>query len=350
MPFLHIFPLGLIFMLRFKFPKNIIVVLSIALINICFIQDSLALKSWKFGFEAEKNLWNKIDVRIENDPSFIKSKQYTLINIGKFPSYRPHYYYYGNKEDRRSSWEFGESFAWNDPVVSTSFFNPDLKYNNIVASCDILWIVGNSKEYGKDIVMKVKDEIMKMEDVYPAKNSVVVKDDTIILVFDKIALQKLKNFILNEEFLSSPPRQLSTITQIDFSKDKIMTNDIISMRIDNKDNYISLKCGDNDPHIVLPFMQNKKYNKNSKLYIEMIYKSNKAGVLEFFYDGGFGMSEGRSNSIEIKETESKKAIILPVVYLSKNEQLLAIRVDPPNDSEFTIFNIKLLEEKIIDKS
>ena len=70
--------------------------------------------------------------------------------------------------------------------------------------------------------------------------------------------------------------------------------------------------------------------------------------MKFFYDGGFVIKEVRSNSIEIKENESK--ILLPAVYFPKNEQLLAVRVNLLNDYEFIIFNMKLLEEKAVDKS
>jgi hypothetical protein len=63
--FLHIFPIALIFIQRFRPPKNLMIIICMVLINMCLIQDALALKAWRFGFEAEKMLWNRIMARIE---------------------------------------------------------------------------------------------------------------------------------------------------------------------------------------------------------------------------------------------------------------------------------------------
>ena len=143
----------------------------------------------------------------------------------------------------------------------------------------------------------------------------------------------------------NPPKRLSPITEIDFSEDKILGNDVL-IKINNK-NQVSVKCGRNDPHIVLFTREN---TKNSRLYIKMDYKSDKAGVLQIFYDYGFGFNPLRSRSIEIKEIDSRISIVFPVIYLPKNKQNLVIRIDPPNDSEFTIFNMEVLKEKSVDKN
>ncbi|MDR3243792.1 MAG: hypothetical protein LBT79_03490, partial [Elusimicrobiota bacterium] len=64
-PFLCVLPIVLFLIQRFQFPKNVIIVACIVLINMCLIQDSLVVRVWKNGYEAEKMLWNRLIMRIE---------------------------------------------------------------------------------------------------------------------------------------------------------------------------------------------------------------------------------------------------------------------------------------------
>jgi hypothetical protein len=164
----------------------------------CAIQDSLALKVWKFGYDAEKMLWNRIAVRIEESPSFkINSKKpYNMFVIGNPPSYRSFYYFNKSLIARAP---FGNiiktSFAY---VVSAaiSFYMPDHNITVVAQSYGTLLrrLKANDKRTWKD-VLKYKDEINKVTKIWPDKDSVIVKDDMIIIVFDQKSLEEIKKLI-----------------------------------------------------------------------------------------------------------------------------------------------------------
>jgi hypothetical protein len=198
--FLHVFPIAFLFIQRFQFPKNIVVIASIVLLNMCAIQDSLALKAWKFGYDAEKMMWNRIAVRIEESPAFkIKSKKpYNTILIGNPYSYRPSYYFNKYLISRSSPNIIRRSFAGITPAA-ISFYMPDHKINLVARR--ILTLLKNLKDNDKqtwEYILKCKDEINKAK-VWPDKDSIIVKDDVIIMIFDQKSLEEVKKLISKRE-------------------------------------------------------------------------------------------------------------------------------------------------------
>jgi hypothetical protein len=195
--FLHVFPIAFLFIQKFQFPKNIMIIVSIVLLNMCAIQDSLALKVWKFGYDAEKMLWNRIAVRIEESPAFkIDSKKpYNMFVIGVPPSYRPFYYF--NQSLAGTSIVSG-SFAGVHPD-SISFYMPEHKILFIYRRYQLLLskLKDNDKQTW-EYILKCKDEINKAK-VWPDKNSVIVKDDVIIMIFDQKVLETIKELIAKRE-------------------------------------------------------------------------------------------------------------------------------------------------------
>jgi hypothetical protein len=189
--FLHVFPIVLIFIQKFRFPKNITAVMCIVLINMCLIQDALALRIWKFGYEAEQNFSNKIAMTIEQNPSFRRDKVYQLIVIGEFPSYRSIYYYKIQRNEEKNVLNtvlLNMSYipSWDDWSGAPVFFHPDIQ----IESLRYLYL---GAKYTLPLSIKYRKEINRAN-VWPAKNSVIVTDDAIIIVFDHknlIAVKKL---------------------------------------------------------------------------------------------------------------------------------------------------------------
>jgi hypothetical protein len=192
--FLHVFPIAFLFIQRFQLPKNIVVIVSIVLLNMCAIQDSLALKVWKFGYDAEKMLWNRIAVRIEESPSFnINSKKsYNMFIIGYTYSYRPSYYFDKYLLRGSSPSVIRRSFAGINPSA-ISFYMPDhnlnWRYNN-----QLLEKLKDNDKQTWEYILKCKDEINKAK-VWPDKDSIIVKDDVIIMIFDQESLEEVKKLI-----------------------------------------------------------------------------------------------------------------------------------------------------------
>jgi hypothetical protein len=216
--FLHIFPLTLIFLQRFNFPKTIAVLTGIILIGICLIQDAKALKVWKFDFEAEKMFWNRVMTRVEENEDYNANKKYRLLFVGKPPSYARHYY--GNKNRSDEEIKFAKkvgapitigmlrSYEKVHPMLAFSFFFPDLyKAQNVHARyvgyplLQNLRYRENHRLYKqaqpiKEIALKLKTQINGMR-AYPHKNSVLIKDGVIIIVFSESELKAVKK-ILNK--------------------------------------------------------------------------------------------------------------------------------------------------------
>ncbi|MDR0822540.1 MAG: hypothetical protein LBN20_02010 [Endomicrobium sp.] len=209
--FLHIFPIALIFIQRFHLPKNLMVIVCLVLINICLIQDALALKIWKFGFEAEKMLLNRIMMRIEENPKFSNNKRYEIITIGSFPSYRPYYYEKTNEKIGSSSLlQGGYNRAW---IV----FFPEFKFGNSFGISGTLYrslikkIPGTFSQKAIDAVdrryasalelVKYMREEIDNAQVWPSKNSIFVKDGIkddmgiVIIILNERELDNIKQFI-----------------------------------------------------------------------------------------------------------------------------------------------------------
>ncbi|MDR1952808.1 MAG: glucosyltransferase domain-containing protein [Elusimicrobiota bacterium] len=196
--FLHVFPIALLFIQRFQIAKNIVIIASIILLNMCLIQDALALKAWKFGFEAEKALWNRLVMRIEEAPLFNKNIKYKLIPIGNSYSYRPHYYYRANEKRMITvSHILYRSYGGVLLPKALSFFSPDLSLEGFFRYNFSAYLRRNDKT-AWEYALKYKNDIYKM-DVYPSKNSIIVKDDVIIIVFDESSLDEAKKLIAERE-------------------------------------------------------------------------------------------------------------------------------------------------------
>ncbi|MDR2526893.1 MAG: glucosyltransferase domain-containing protein [Rickettsiales bacterium] len=206
-PFLHVFPIALIFIQRFNFPKTIAILISIVLLNICLIYDAKALKVWKFDFEAQKMLWNRVMTRIEGNENYDASKKYELLFVGDAPSYDIHYYGNNNRRNKENEFKRDSGISkFNTGILRSHsrafyFFFPDLFARNYR---ELSWLLKQNKKSRyyeqaqsiKKTALKLKTQINDMR-AYPHKNSVLIKDDVIIIVFSESELNEVKK-ILNK--------------------------------------------------------------------------------------------------------------------------------------------------------
>jgi len=142
------------------------------------------------------------------------------------------------------------------------------------------------------------------------------------------------------------PKNLIFIDYIRISKDiNILYDSSYDIHhIDIIEDNLLLNCGNIDPMINIPLI-NPIDKPEGNQYIELTYCSNISGLIQIFYDYGNGLSEKNSFRMEINQEENEENINIPVIGWNKNKKLFSIRIDPPNDAEIKIKNIKLLSTK-----
>ena len=117
-----LYTLFLAVIIKFDTPilKRIVYTLSILLIFMSFVRIAYALKVWKFGFDAELKLSERIITRLEKMPNFNIEKKYKLLQIGSIPM-RSRYYVNKNKDQNNELLDYSYYEPKNSYWHSTSF-------------------------------------------------------------------------------------------------------------------------------------------------------------------------------------------------------------------------------------
>jgi hypothetical protein len=188
--YFHILIVITLFQHNFKFIRNISLLACILLIHISGISDFYAMKVWKLGFEAEKMEWNRIIARIETTPGFQNDRDYRVIVLGTTRAYRPYFY-------------SGESYAAGDLLTDSYMAGWGTSqilmfYTFTSHSKDGAWsqVLTRDSPPGeiKDIISEIPREIEKVQ-VWPSTDSIIIKDDLILIVLDKTELDKVRNLL-----------------------------------------------------------------------------------------------------------------------------------------------------------
>ena len=160
-------------------PKHVALSLAVLLIFMNFVRVAYAQKVWKFGWEAETKLSERIITRLEKQPEFDITKQYTLLQIGE-KSLR-HKYYIKKSEELNSP-----------ELIAAAYYpaNGAADAYNFFYQTDFL--KGDDKGEALNIPA-IRDYLLNTARPYPAKESLFISGDYIILVLDEIALERLKN-------------------------------------------------------------------------------------------------------------------------------------------------------------
>lgn len=157
--------------------------LSVLLIFMSFVRVAYAQKVWKFGWDAETKLAERIITRLEKMPEFDINRQYKLLQIGEM-SLREKYYI-----------PRGEEVA-NDNLLSKSYYPAGKSKDayNFFYQTDFL------SENATNEALKepaVKEYILNKARAWPAKESLWIYGNYIVMIIDEAALNKLQHSLNN---------------------------------------------------------------------------------------------------------------------------------------------------------
>ena len=165
--------------------KRITYALSCLIIFMSFVRISYALKVWKFGWDAETKLAERIITRMEKMPEFDISRQYKLLQIGEM-SLRNKYYLATPNEHQSAELL---NFAYYSPHNANDAYN--FFYQTDFAS-DIAF-------FDKAIENnKIAQFILYHARPWPAKESIQIIDDYIIFILNEKALYQAQQAILKK--------------------------------------------------------------------------------------------------------------------------------------------------------
>lgn len=181
----------IIYKLKLTFFKNVALVLCIGILGICIIQNILFQKVLVQGLEAEKMLWQRVMVRIEDHPKFNPQNKYTVIQVGSFPSLR-FKYYPGQKISPSSPSLLNYSF---DPnwlsMMPIKYYYPTNFVKNGYNSAD----ERNFKNTNFIAILStLKEEILHAK-AWPDKSSIMIMDDIMFVIADNTAQEHLKKYL-----------------------------------------------------------------------------------------------------------------------------------------------------------
>lgn len=124
---------------------------------------------------------------------------------------------------------------------------------------------------------------------------------------------------------------------------KMQVIDIIFL--DSESEVFTFNCGGIDPQIFLPLDRTITKQPYRSYFIEIKYTNTLAGHLQVFYNYGNGYCEENSTGAISIGIELKTAtIIIPIKNWHDDYHLDVIRIDPPDNTVFSLRNITFLEK------
>lgn len=156
-------------------------ILGGVLVFMSFVRVAYAQKVWKFGWDAETKLAERIITRLEKLPEFDIEKKYKLLQIGEM-SLRQKYYL---KQPNETA---------NDNLLGKSYYPAGIAKDayNFFYQTDFL------SENATTAVLAdpaIREYLSTTADVWPAKESLWIYGDYIILILDETALYTLRKSI-----------------------------------------------------------------------------------------------------------------------------------------------------------
>lgn len=154
-------------------------IFAILIIFMSFVRVSYAQKVWKFGWDAETKLAERIITRLEKMPEFDINKQYKLLQIGE-QSLRKNYYIKKNNEYQSNEllnsayYKEGKGKEAYNFYYQTDFIKEDAE----------LTALNNPQ---------IKDYILNTARAWPTKESLTIIDDYIIIILNEDKLSQIRN-------------------------------------------------------------------------------------------------------------------------------------------------------------
>ena len=171
--FLIIIRLGGVYLCRIGY------VLAVVLIFMNFVRIAYAEKVWKFGWDAETKLAERIITRLEKMPEFDINRQYQLLQVGE-KSLRAKYYMKTPYE--RDNGELLNRAYYPQGAAKEAY--------NFFYQTDFL--SGDAESSALDDP-QIKDYLLTKARAWPAKESLFIYGNYIVLVLDETALAQLRN-------------------------------------------------------------------------------------------------------------------------------------------------------------
>ena len=189
----YIFALMIAFLCHFftkNMLKNILFLIATVLITFNIQRDMYAIKVWYQGREAETKLMDRVMAHIEMSEGFQYDKKYAILLLGDF-SLRMKYYqeHYDMYDMSILNWSF------RAPWETMTYFNYYAPSNFIHTNYRDYWNFEFTKKLFPRLSTDTFNFILNKASVWPDKNSVFIKDNTIFVILDKGLLNSLKRQI-----------------------------------------------------------------------------------------------------------------------------------------------------------
>lgn len=177
--FLYAFFIGILLTAPANLFQSIALVFAAVLLPLNFLNDALALKIWKQGFDAEFLILDNIAERIENHPEFSPAKKYRFYQAGDI-ALRPKYYH--GKYDRDDVFLLSLPYLaiWQGANL-TEFYSP---FAYIDHTLPIL---------PEDITPEVYDFFMTKARPWPHPNAVFINSDIIVIIYNQAGLNDFRD-------------------------------------------------------------------------------------------------------------------------------------------------------------
>ncbi len=183
LPLIYALSLTIILKLGGNYLKRIGYGLAILIIFMGFVRVSYAQKVWKFGWDAETKLAERIITRLEKMEDFNVNGHYKLLQIGN-QSLRGKYYL--KKSGENAS---GELLSWSyyDAGRSKDAYNFYYQADFLEKDSDLATALQENPT--------IKEYLLNKARAWPAKESLYISGDYIVLVLDEGTLSKAQQFI-----------------------------------------------------------------------------------------------------------------------------------------------------------
>ena len=181
LPFLYALAFLMILLLGTVNQRRIAYGLAFVLIFMNFVRVAYAEKVWKFGWDAETKLAERIITRLEKQPEFNIERQYKLLQIGE-KSLRAKYYK-AQKDEVKSGELLGYAYypQGHAKDAYNFFYQAD-------------FLSGDATDEALREPM-IADYLLNRARAWPAKEAIFIYGDYIVLVLDEKALADIQKNI-----------------------------------------------------------------------------------------------------------------------------------------------------------
>ena len=175
--------------------QNLSIFAATGVVWVSIINDLDCLRVWKFGFDAERMLWNRVLTRLETRKEFDVNKKYKVIQVGGSYMLQPRFYTYPVWTYENSyvdilfasyeaSWDLFHAYEFYYPVPfrAKENYRPEMK---------------NSK-YKDQLKRLYEAGILNKARAWPHENGLIVWRDVILFITDAKALENCKKQLAKE--------------------------------------------------------------------------------------------------------------------------------------------------------